>query len=738
MGADEVKPPTIVAVSGVTRQQGSPVTNSTIATLENARGEADSAAVTVNGGASASVNGVTVSNIVNNNGTVTANVEANCSATNASFTLTASAGGLNTTSTLNVTVTANTPPTLSYANTTTATGRSRFVIPASGPFDNGFLSTIVLQSAGTYTGGISVANGTGTITISNAAPAGTHTITIRATDNCGLTTDATFTLTVHTAVSLTVTNANDNGAGSLRQALADAEVGDTINFSFPTGAPTSPSGAAIITLTNGELLVDQEVTINGPGADQLIVRHDPNTAPSRVFHVNTGQGASASFAGGVVIQGLTISDGLVLGSYPEGFGGGIFCEDSDLTVMACALIGNSATEGFGGGIMSVSFNGFHLLAVDSSTFSQNQAAAGGGLISYAAGGGMSASVINSTFSGNYAPYGGGLSNVIELPGSAQLYVGNSTFSANSGTVTGGAIYIQPAGGSSEAPLQIANSIFYQGGAPGGTIANNGDTVTSFGHNIASDAGVTNYNGGGGGFFGAGDQINTDPMLGPLADNGGPTETHALLPGSTAINAGNDALAPERDQRGFGRSGVSDIGAFEFNGAAPVQLVSAVSRKTHGGAGDFDVPLPLTGEPGVESRVGPAPGNHKIVVFFNNAVTDGNAAVSSGSVVGAPTFDGNKMTINLTGVPNAQQITVTLTNIGDAFGQTLPSATVKMNVLVGDSTGNKVVNSSDISQTKALSGDPTDITKFRCDFNTDGSVNASDVSQVKAASGKSIP
>ena len=97
-----------------------------------------------------------------------------------------------------------------------------------------------------------------------------------------------------------------------------------------------------------------------------------------------------------------------------------------------------------------------------------------------------------------------------------------------------------------------------------------------------------------------------------------------------------------------------------------------------------------------------------------------------------------MTIDLTGVANAQLVTLTLTNVKDAFAQTLSSATVPMNVLVGDSTGNKAVSASDIAQTKALSGDPVDATKFRCDFNTDGSVNASDVSQVKMATGTFIP
>ena len=103
----------------------------------------------------------------------------------------------NATVTLNVTVTANTAPVLSYANQTVASNGSLTINPATGPSDNGTISAIVLQSQGTYTGTIAVNNTTGVVSISNAAPGGTHTITVRISDNCGTTTDATFTLSVN-------------------------------------------------------------------------------------------------------------------------------------------------------------------------------------------------------------------------------------------------------------------------------------------------------------------------------------------------------------------------------------------------------------------------------------------------------------------------------------------------------------------------------------------------------------
>jgi hypothetical protein len=96
-----------------------------------------------------------------------------------------------------------------------------------------------------------------------------------------------------------------------------------------------------------------------------------------------------------------------------------------------------------------------------------------------------------------------------------------------------------------------------------------------------------------------------------------------------------------------------------------------------------------------------------------------------------------MTITLTSVPNAQQITVTLSDVEDAFGQTMPNATVSMNVLKGDTTGNKAVTASDIGETKTESGNPVGEGNFRADVNANGSINSSDIGLVKAASGTNI-
>jgi subtilisin family serine protease len=168
------------------------------------------------------------------------------------------------------------------------------------------------------------------------------------------------------------------------------------------------------------------------------------------------------------------------------------------------------------------------------------------------------------------------------------------------------------------------------------------------------------------------------------------------------------------------------------------LTGAVSRKVHGAAGTFDIPLPLSGAPGVECRS--TGGNHTIVFTFDNNITSGTAAVTSGtgSVSGSPTFAANTMTVNLTGVADAQKITVTLNGVTDTLAQTLPATPVSMNVLPGDSTGNKTVNASDISQIKAQSGAAVSATNFRTDLNANGSINASDVTLAKTRSGTNVP
>jgi len=170
--------------------------------------------------------------------------------------------------------------------------------------------------------------------------------------------------------------------------------------------------------------------------------------------------------------------------------------------------------------------------------------------------------------------------------------------------------------------------------------------------------------------------------------------------------------------------------------AALSVSSAVSRKTHGDAGDFDVSLPLSGSQGIECRSGGPSNDYQFVITFNNNVESGNATVTGGvgSVSGSPTFSGNTMTVNLTGVTDAQTITVTLSGVTDQFLQVLPDTPVSANMLIGDTNANGAVNASDVAQTKAQIGLAVTNANFRTDVNASGTINATDAAIVKAHSG----
>ena len=184
---------------------------------------------------------------------------------------------------------------------------------------------------------------------------------------------------------------------------------------------------------------------------------------------------------------------------------------------------------------------------------------------------------------------------------------------------------------------------------------------------------------------------------------------------------------------LGLSGPSGLAVMES-----LQLTSAVSRKTHRTSGTFDVPLPLSGEPGVECRN--SGGKHKLVFSFNNTLVSGSAAVTLGvgTILGSPVFSGNTMTVNLTGVTDVQKITVTLTDVTDTSAHVLSSAAVSVNMLIGDTSGNKLVNSFDVRQTRLQVGVPVTSANFREDVMPNGSITATDVGQVRSRLGNSLP
>jgi predicted outer membrane repeat protein len=428
-----------------------------------------------------------------------------------------------------------------------------------------------------------------------ATPTPTVTVSPTPTPVASPTPTATPTPPPNTII---VTNTNDSGPGSLRQALADATDGYTITF-VVTGT---------IQLTSGELFIGKNINISGPGALYLAVSANYE---SRVFHIEHFMPVSVS------ISGLTIRNG----NSSAGSGGGIYAFNANLTLSDCVVSDNGAPGGGGGGIYTAD----SAALIENCLFLNNSAASrDGGAIyiigaccgpqasldlrtstikgSYAINGGaiyntenVALTITDSTISNNQASHnGGGICNtgfVGYVPG---LYLTNSTVSDNT-AAAGGAIYqdtsdtgafsqIQNstlAGNTvgtiwsygSMATVQLTNTVL-KGGTTGATIL--GGMITSHGFNLSSDN-------AGGYLNGPGDQINTDPLLGPLQDNGGPTLTHALLPGSPAINAGDPSFTPPPvyDQRGRGydrvRNGRLDTGSFEVQ--EPVSTPTPTSTPT---------------------------------------------------------------------------------------------------------------------------------------------------------------
>lgn len=179
---------------------------------------------------------------------------------------------------------------------------------------------------------------------------------------------------------------------------------------------------------------------------------------------------------------------------------------------------------------------------------------------------------------------------------------------------------------------------------------------------------------------------------------------------------------------------------EFTGPGQVQVIgpTAVSRVSQGG-NTFDLYVPLQGKAqAVESRSGGVNNVYQLVVSYLNPVTFNSVSVTSGTgmVTGTSGNGTPTITINLAGVTNAQRITVTLFGVNDAT--TTKDIPIKMGFLIGDTTGDGRVNSSDITQAKTLVGQPISNTNFRADVTDNGSINASDIALIKSKSGTSLP
>ena len=182
-----------------------------------------------------------------------------------------------------------------------------------------------------------------------------------------------------------------------------------------------------------------------------------------------------------------------------------------------------------------------------------------------------------------------------------------------------------------------------------------------------------------------------------------------------------------------------VGTGTGNGVCPASP-SVVSRKQHGAFGNFDIAMPLTGPTGVEDR-GVVGGNHTIVLTYPTDPTGATATVlarnpsatSSGSVSGT-SFSGNDLIVNLTGVSTPQILVLSVSG-----GTGISPAVVPIGILIGDSNGDRKVNSADATQVRNRSGATSiDSTNYRSDVNFNGSINSSDATIVRNNSGLALP
>jgi hypothetical protein len=431
------------------------------------------------------------------------------------------------------------------------------------------------------------------------------------------------------ATTFVVTNTNDSGAGSLRQAIADANANagaDTITFAAGlTGT--------ITVATSGALLITDSVTITGPGVNVLSVSGTSGHFKSRVFEINSGinvaisgltihKGSTtgpffgAGFAGGIFNQGnltlnsCVVSDNKVRGGQnPVGgsiagdaYGGGIV-NSGTLTLNNCVVRDNSITgiSAFGAGIAAPP-NVSSTLILNNTTVSGNTVVAasngsssGGGISVNASG---TATVKNSTFSGNLVTgdtngVGGGIASAGTLSVSNSTITGNIvSITATGKTGQGGGLTITAGAATLSSSIVADNYATTSSRDVQGALAASGSfNLIGDGTGMSGLSNGTNSN-----------QVGTaaspiNPLLGALSENGGPTPTHVLLLGSPAIDKGT-ANALTTDQRGAGFSRTvnepavvdaadgTDIGAFEIQTVSGDPCSAVVTNTNDSGAGSL--------------------------------------------------------------------------------------------------------------------------------------------------------
>lgn len=341
------------------------------------------------------------------------------------------------------------------------------------------------------------------------------------------------------AGTITVANTNDSGPGSLRQAIMEAGSGDTIVL---------PASASHYAVTSAELKIAKSLTITGAGARSTTI--DAMGSAHRVLEVT---------AGTVTISGVTIT-----GAHEAlEDGGGIEIEgSSDVTLENVSVSGNTVnvSEGYDTGAIETSPGS--TLTIEASTIANNAGYNAGAL--WIRG---TAVLTNSTIVGNRAgsATSGGEAGAVEDNDGATMFLND--------TIAGNECFGGPGcGGGILGKATVKNTIVAD------NIAGNehDEEVTSNCSGAITSTGPNLENGSECEFAAHGGFSNTNPLIGPLANNGGETETEALLPGSPEIDAGTNEGCPATDQRGVARpqGARCDIGAYEL--APPSALTGSAS------------------------------------------------------------------------------------------------------------------------------------------------------------------
>ncbi|MCA9426002.1 MAG: hypothetical protein KC994_13060, partial [Candidatus Omnitrophica bacterium] len=356
-----------------------------------------------------------------------------------------------------------------------------------------------------------------------------------------------------------VTNTNDSGAGSFRAAVSNVGAGEDITFNIAGSPPHT------IVLTSGNISLPSSVNIIGPGALDVIIDANYN---SQIFAA-PGNGQT------ITIEGLTLKRGIVTGSND----GGILANfGASINFSGCAI--QDATSARNGGAFYQTSSGSPSITLRDSTVSDCYAQSDGGAASIDGG---TFNVFNSTLSGNQAGgRGGAITTIVGTLNVANSTIADNTADFDSSGNDGGGIF-NLVGTLTVTNSIVADNVDVSGGAP--DISGN---VTANYSLIGNTAGAS--------VSGANNQNGMDPMLAPLQINGGSTETHALIPGSPAIDNGDPSFNPasftpslDYDQRGPGfireasgtagmqTAGPLDIGAFELqfsDAVAPTPVISS--------------------------------------------------------------------------------------------------------------------------------------------------------------------